>query len=514
LIIKQQKPKEGDMMRYNKTNKNQTDQQAKEQAMKWTMMTLTVLALIFVFSGEGVQAQPGGGGGGCTDSTGAPIPCPDDEPTTDDNGEPCDDEDGDRVCDSDEPERCIGQVNEDGSGCELPDNASPSESLIGLIATFEPVIPRDNSHDKWIDIMALAQTSLEMINFNFSPCGEGEPADWIELASRGDTAAMGRLGDIIRVCTRDGDWDGNGTVGTSDWFSFKNLGDTSMYTVCDGAGFCDIATFKRDEENSANLFLICDPAGACAVSPSNDQRPGANTTCDSAGNCLDASPTSIEPAPDSIDDLVVLPGAGVGARSNGHWGWSDLTLVESAGASTASDESVVEFENILRGLRNAVPEFDEELRLMAAALGQWDRRVNDCQTPRGEVTGTVKWEGQAPPASSASAQQIYDDIVNGCGDPNAAPIDPPNTADGESSPPPATTDGQVDIADFNVWNFNPSSADSEPFCMFELRLPGTDQVFVVFIEKTEDELASKKISVGNLPFLTKPGNELDGDVED
>ena len=289
-----------------------------------------------------------------------------------------------------------------------------------------------------------------------------------------------------------------------------------MYTTCDPTGFCHITTFKKNnDENEPGLFHICDPTGLCTVSPTDDQRPGANTTCDSTGNCDTAVPSNIEPDPQSIDDLAVLPGTGVGARSNGHWGWSDLTLVESTGTSTASDESVVEFENIFRGLRNAVPEFDEELRLMAAALGQWDRRINDCQTPRGEVTGSVKWEGQAPPASPASAQQIYDDIVSGCGDPNTTPIDPPNTADGEtSSPPPSTTDGQVDAADFNVWNFNPSSADSSAFCMLELRLPGTDQVFVVFIEKTEDELASKKIYVGNLPFLTKPGNELDGDVED
>ena len=218
------------MTRINQAELSGTKSCNKEFSMKWIAMTLTMLALVFVFGAEEAQAQPGaGGGGGCMDATGAPIPCPDDEPTTDDNGEPCDDSDRDRVCDSEEPDDCVGQANEDGDGCELPGDASPRELLIGLITTFEPVLPRDEGHKGWSDLMGLTVEALERLNFVFSPCDGELPVDWIELASRGDVEAMARLDDAIKQCANTGNYNtgdfNSGDFNTGIWLAFRVVDD-------------------------------------------------------------------------------------------------------------------------------------------------------------------------------------------------------------------------------------------------------------------------------------------------
>ena len=442
------------MMRDNKTNRNQAKQTAKETTMKWIMMTLAVLALIFVFSDIGAQAQPGGGGGGgCSDPTGAPIPCPQD-PTTDDDGEPCDDEDNDRVCDADEPESCVGEPNDDGEGCADPDSVSPIEALIGMIESVQPEIPNSTRHKDWIQILSVGNAALEMGLFSFSVCDE-DFNELLKQAARGDFDAIQKLNELIQECAGDGS------------LTKVEIKDSGSYTTWYQAA-------------DADLFMLC-------VASSTEER-GA---CD----IVSTRPTGgVRVAVGDVNGIIILEDE------------SPLVFASSTPPSSDSGfdfdwygfnyEAVNEIEQALRDDLETIGEFEDEVRQALEQLENWIGNVKECDL--------VEPSSEQISFPFHNIKPVFDALEPECAD--------DVQADGDFN-----GDGSVGASDFIIWNVNPGSSKFDEVYMLVFPVPGTDAIIAVLIGLFEDpedvEPRARKIFIGELS-VTKPDHEIDGEPED
>jgi len=201
-------------MQNNKKKKQGKKQFTKEQFRKFLSTIFAIFALMFVFSTIHVEAQD------CTDPTGMPIECPDNQ-TTDDSGAPCEDTDEDGVCDSDEPEGCVGQASADGQGCDNGnDPAMVDPSLEMLILDLKDNLREliESGHEL-SDSLRLVLENLDRWDRNVNECDFTPRSQDREIFVR--TTIRELIVYTEANCqdsdTADGDFSGDGTVDAADF---------------------------------------------------------------------------------------------------------------------------------------------------------------------------------------------------------------------------------------------------------------------------------------------------------